>query len=438
MEHQDWQKDKYLKMPEHFSDTVDACVNRQLSAENKKADAEQGYVYDFNRYKENRGDAEMGKSKKDRRPGKYFGWKKAVACVAALVIVVGGSAWAASYFHLSDYLGPDTGADTQEIEEHIQIIDPVSQTVEADLPELLRGFKLDTDTIFMDPLIQIKEVYFDGAELHIYGEPTEAGKAYDLGTSRIFVGGVQYAGEINSVKKRNSEGESSSFEYYGRIQLADAQITDDFTVQIPFTVYNLLEGNIIGAPAEDGDSVMRQYIDSGEFVDESGGRYNLLPIEAIQRIGFQTISINVSVTDNAARVAESQNIEIENGIVSVTKLTLSPSTMHICYTWRLTGEDAREKIEALSCSGIDIMDDQGNIYDSMALNGGVAIDSEIYQDENGAWCTDKEYFYSGVPMDIASLTIMPYSYKDLENLNLSKGKELDYGNFKVTFEYGQE
>lgn len=436
MEHQNWQKDKYLKTPEHFSETVDACVRRQLAAGEERMGAEQGNVYDFNKHAISRGDAKMYKDNK--RTKKSFGWKKAVACVAALVVVVGGSAWAATYFHLSDYLGPNTGVDTQELEEHIQVIDPVSQKVEADLPELLRDSKTENDIIFMDPLIQIKEIYFDGAELHLYGELTEAGKAYDLETSRVFVDGVQYVGEISSVKARNSDNEGSPIEYYGRVQLADAQITQDFTVQIPLFVYNWLDGNVVGVSAADGGTEMRQYMTSGELVDEAGGRYNLLPMEAVQRVGFQTLSINVSVTDNAARVAESQNIDIQDGTVSVTKLTLSPSTMHICYTWRFSGEDAREKIEALSCSAIEIMDNLGNVSNSMDRNEGLALESEVYQDENGAWCTDKEYYCTSVPMDIESLTILPYSFKDLENLNLAKDKELDYGNFTVTLKYGQQ
>lgn len=412
MEHQDWQKDKYLKMPEHFSDTVDACVNRQLSAENKKADAEQGNVYDFNRYKENRGDAEMGKSKKDRRPGKYFGWKKAVACVAALVIVVGGSAWAASNFHIGNYLGRDAGENPDAAEKYIKVIESSSQaadqgqedaagqgnaqTVESELPEEMQRFLQDSDEIFMEPLIQFKEVYFDGSVLHVYGEATEAGKAYELATSRVYVNGALYAADVMS--DHYYDDTASQYVYHGRVQLTEAQLTEDFSVQIPFEVF--------GSP----DSLS-------------------------SRLGFHIVSVNVSVSDNTALVIEPQTIEIEGGSVDVTEMSLTLSTMHISYTYRFVGDDAQEKSVNLGKSGFSAKDSQGKTYDFMFdSNEGGRLTVDAYQDDSGAWCVDQEHYITGVPTDITSLTVTPYSFKSLEDMNmdLSKDKDLTYGNFTVT------
>lgn len=393
----DWQKDKYLKTPEHFSDTVDACVRRQLAK--PAAEPEAHMRLSVNTNNESRGDTMMGSNK---RPFKAFGWRKAVACAAALVIVIGGSAWAATQFQLEKYLGRDAGSDAQAVEEHIEVIDETvesgqGQVIEADLPELLRQFKQDTDEMFMEPLVQLKEVYFDGAVLHVYGEATDAGKDYWLATSRVFVNNEQYVGEIMRMDNENLEADKYDPDaYHGRIQLSEAQITGDFTVQIPFEVYKR-------------DDISK-------------------------RLGFQTVSVKVSVSDNTADVIDVGAIRIENGTVDVTTLTLTPSTMHICYTWRLTGDTAETDIQALADSGFAAKDNLGNTYDSMLdSNEGGSVTSEVYQDESGAWCTDKEYYITGVPTDITSLTITPYSFKSLDEvlMDLSKDEDLLFGEFTI-------
>lgn len=428
MRQPDWQKDKYLKTPEHFSDTVDACVRQQLAK--PAAEPEKHMRLSANTNNESRGDTMMGSNK---RPFKAFGWRKAVACAAALVIVIGGSAWAATQFQLERYMGNDPGNGAQSVQEHIEIIEEMDQSVESDLPELLRGFKTDADQIFMEPLVSIKEVYFDGSVLYIYGESTEDGKVYDLGTSRIFVNGVQYVGELQSTKSYNGTSDNP-YAYVGRIQLAEARLTEDFTVQIPFTVYKRFEGNVIGVQQTDGEvtSEFREYIESGTLKDENGNAYNPVAYEDILRLGFQTISFNVSVTDNKARILDDQTVEIDHGRVDISMLTISPSTLHIRYTWRLNGDDARQKAEALSISGMEMKDNIGNSYDSLSYSqGGTSLGCEVYQDETGAWCTEKDYYLKGVPMDITSLTITPYAYKDIDNLDLSRTEDLAYGSFTL-------
>ncbi len=409
MEHQNWQKDKYLKTPEHFSETVDACVRRQLAAGEERMGVEQGNVYDFNKHTKSRGDAKM--YKENKRTMKSFGWKKAVACVAALVVVVGGSAWAATNFQLGNYLGRDAGENPDEAEKYIKVIDSSSQendqgqanhqemgegqTIESELPGVMPQFLQETDEIFMEPLIQLKEVYFDGSVLHVYGEATEAGKNYELATSRVFVNGTQYAADVMS--DRYYDETKSSYVYHGRVQLTDAQLTDDFTVQIPFEVFSN-------------------------------------PGSLSSRLGFHVVSVKVAVTDNAVVVIEPQTIEIDGGSVEVTEMSLTLSTMHICYTYRFIGEDAQEKATALGRSGFAANDSQGKSYDFMFdSNEGGKLFTDAYLDDLGAWCVDQEYYITGVPTDIVSLTVTPYSFKSTEesNIDLNKGEDLHYGDFTI-------
>lgn len=390
-------KNGYVKTPKHFSDTVEKCVQQQLLS-----DAD---------YETENPAVSNGKRWRQRRT---FGWSKAVACVLIAVVALSGTAIAATHFHLLDY---NEINETKVSEEDIDVLTPEDQQASAELPEIHQDVVNNQD--FPNALLQIKEVYFDGAILYFYAEATDEGKNYELGSDHAVINGVDYypdfhsAGKIQiypeidgepvdigqSEEETDEEGED---QYYGQLQLANAELTEDFTVEL-----------MVGVTKKDEE-------------DEAG------------MAGFQTISFQVSVENNPAKIVEPQTIAIEDGIVNVEQLMVAPSTLHIRFTWCLSGEDAQEKIQDLRSLYLVMTDDKGNEYES-GMYSAYAPDAgdwqtEVYQNEDGMWCTQKEYYFGNIPTDIKTLTIMPVALKEDENYEVYVAGECDYASFTVSLD----
>ena len=433
-------KNEYLKMPQSFSDRVDECVKEQLQL-------------------------------KDQRRG--FRWARAAACAAVAVFIIGGTAMAATHFHLLDliYGGEATDSEAEAFEAHVEAADDISQKVEPELPEVLSWVDTSGDQDFEEQLLQIKEIYFDGATLYVYGEATEAGKAYDLYSSRFIINGEQYVTDFEALASSQHyfQGDDQPAEdapdavkemyeawissdktdidrYFGSVQLADLALTEDFTVELPLSVYRKDEGRIVVvSDGENGTSIQREYRSDGEFIDNDGVllhdsdyplRYNNLEDEYFSRIGRQTIAFNVSVTDNKAKIAEPQWIEIEGGRVWVNQLVMAPYTTYMKFQWYMEGEDAEERIRALSTASIKVTDENGNEYQcSGPGNGATFMETAVYEDTEGVWYTEKQLYISNVPVDVQSLTITAYVTEfDADDLHVRVGDLIDDAAFTVTIE----
>lgn len=381
-------KNEYVKTPKHFSDTVEKCVQQQLLTDTDH-ETENAEVTGKKRWRQKQG----------------FGWSKAAACVLIAAVALSGTAVAATHFHLLDYKEIDK---TRISEEDIDVLTPEDQQASAELPGIHQSVTSEQD--FPEPLMEIREVYFDGAVLYIYGEATEEGKKYCLGSDHALVNGVDYFPGLHrlnpvgaytqvngeTVKIEPSEEDKvpgGDDQYYGQIQLADAELTEDFTVEL-----------IVGAGWEDEDKT--------------------------GMAGFQTITFQVSVDNNKARIIDPQTIAIEDGYVEIEQLLVSPSTTHMRFNWHLGGEGAEEKIRDLSSLYLVLTDDEGKKFEGSPTEW----ETSVYQDEDGMWCTQKDCYFSDIPADTSTLTVHPVSLKLDENDEAYAAGECDYADFTVSFD----
>lgn len=387
-------KEEYVKMPEHFSDTMEKCVRQQLLSD---ADCEHETVSNRKQWKQRHTFARSS---------------RAAACILIAVTALSGTAMAATHFHLLDYSEMDK---SKVSEENIDVLTPEDQQASAELPEIHQSVVGEQD--FPDALLQIKEVYFDGAMLYLYAEATDEGKNYRLGSDHAVINGVDYYMDLSStgreityaqvdgkpveIEPEDEETDSEGADqYYGKMQLAQAELTEDFTVEL-----------VVGASKKN----------------------------EIGMAGYQTISFQVSTGDSQAKIVEPQSIAIDNGVVNVEQLLISPSTLHIRFTWCLEGEDAEERIRDLSAVYLKLTDDKGNEYESGMYAAFTPPEAgewqtEVYQNEEGMWCTRKDYYLRNIPTDIKTLTILPVALKDDENGEVYIAGERDHAAFTVSLD----
>lgn len=460
MKNQDWLdignddvKNEYLKMPRSFSDRVDECVKEQMEDAHVSED----------------GGITPIRGKKTKQQRRVFSWTKAAACVVVAVFVIGGTAMAATHFHLSDLIFGNEVPDSEVFEEHVQVAEGIGQQVESELPEVLSWVDTSGDQDFEEQLLQIQEVYFDGSTLYVYGEATEAGKAYDLYSARFIINGQQYETDFKALASSEhyfqgddkpeqdapdavkemyevwiSKDKTDIDRYFGAVQLADLGLSEDFTVELPLSVYRKNEGRICLQSGVNGN-IQREYRSDGEFVDNNREflfdldyplRYNNLADEDLSRLGMQTISFHVSVMDNKAEIVEPQWIDAADGRVWLDTLTIAPSTTYIKFQWYMEGEDAEEKIQELSTAYLEIMDENGNAYNGVGVDyGGTPTKTAVFEESEGVWYTEKKVYLDVVPMDVQSLTIKAYQTEsDEDDVQIHVGDELEYASFTVTIE----
>ncbi|MCD8022631.1 MAG: hypothetical protein LUF30_06560 [Lachnospiraceae bacterium] len=154
----------------------------------------------------------------------------------------------------------------------------------------------------------------------------------------------------------------------------------------------------------------------------------------------QTITFTISGT-SVSKTGSLETVRMEQGEVEITKAVLSPSTLKLSFTYRLSGEDAEENMASLT-GMFYIEDASGNRID--------AVSEEVYEtytDTDGALCIDFGFNVnlqstaSGsdeqemLDADTSALTIIPYVQEtDGEGTYIpGTESELGWGSFTITF-----
>ncbi|MCC8045464.1 MAG: hypothetical protein LIP12_08215 [Clostridiales bacterium] len=157
---------------------------------------------------------------------------------------------------------------------------------------------------------------------------------------------------------------------------------------------------------------------------------------------------------SSAREGILETLEIEQaeetsvqGEVEITKAVLSPSTLTLRFTYRLSEEDAEELMNLPTMKGalFFIQDECGNQIGSASCgywSSYISI-SDVYTDEDGNLCRD--YELSGTPgsqtegqpsldTSTSTLTVIPYEAEwDEEGKRIPDTEtELGWGSFTVT------
>ena len=371
--------DDYLKTPESFNAMVENCVREQLEQE--------------------KGVISMNKYKRSKVRARQRLVKVAVA-VLVICMVAGGGAWAARQYQLAKIVDDSNGPNDLK-EEQIQIVEEkqsVSETLPSTLAELRPDLVEELNNA-EEPLVTIKEAYFDGSTLYIYGEATDYGEQFadNMGADHVYVNGELRIGGVYRVNENMvlpfEDAKNSIF--YGELQLADMSLSGKIKVEVLFTAF------------------------AGE-------------------VFTSTVVFEVD-TLGTTNVTEEQNIEIPNGYVKVFKTSISDTTTYVSYEWHLSGDDAKEKLEQLSKCEVVMQDSLGNeadvVFANKAPNGSrvhVLSPSDVFQDvEDGTWYTYREYYVGGLSSQTDSITIVPYIVNMNEDSNTSKGEDLDFGTFTI-------
>lgn len=356
-------KEDYPAMPQHFSDCVDDVVRTQLQeiSDNdiKRKDIPMKHTH------------------------RTVNFRRAAIGIAACLAVMISSVAALQHYGLLDFLSPQAqGSDPSYVINHTQSDFP--QTVLDNVPEELRRFVRDQDTIYTDALLHVQQVYFDGAQLHIYAEPTAEGAKLEARSERVFIDGVQYPAELRFYPEANA--------YYGAVSLSDAALNETFSTELVTSIY------------------------------PRGGT------ESAARLGFQTLAFTVSVSDNTAKVIAVSDIDLPSGSVVVSRVAQTPSTLSLRFTYHFSDKKLAEQ---MANAGLALSDSNGAEYDYMLNSNGGEVISQAYRAENGDWCVDRSVDFVGVPTDITSFTLIPYEFVDLKNSDLSRDANITAGTFTV-------
>lgn len=102
--------------------------------------------------------------------------------------------------------------------------------VEENTEDIFRGRPIISDN---SPLLNIKEVQYDGSSLYIYGETTENGKQYELNSDRLYINDQEY-GPVSTSDLKDVTGEDG---YTFEIDLSALHLDKDFEVTLPLSVY---------------------------------------------------------------------------------------------------------------------------------------------------------------------------------------------------------
>ncbi|MDO4276275.1 MAG: hypothetical protein Q4D16_21610 [Eubacteriales bacterium] len=150
----------------------------------------------------------------------------------AVVLLLGSfTATAKKEFNFAEYLSLD---DSQNIPEIFQSDINAIVEKEPTLPEFIDKEWVKTWEKREDdsPLLDIREVMYDGGQLCIYGVPTKAGKRYQLYTHRLIINGQTLSQPIDTW-----DDEGSGDNYVFTADIHNLGLECPFEVTLPLSVF---------------------------------------------------------------------------------------------------------------------------------------------------------------------------------------------------------
>lgn len=340
-------------------------------------------------------------------------WKYAVILAASLCLV-GGTVYAATNGGLYDYLTGFMGQP--EVEAGLQ--------GEPDVVNIQQSEESSYGNLWT-----ITETWYDGAKVYFYAEQPESivedDKLEVIHKDHMTVNGIDHL--LNSSLQADGS-------YLCWVDVSDIEDTETLELSIHLKLLkNQYDWSTYSLTA-DGESGY-DYAADVTVVEE------------------QTLTFTVEGT-SAAREGILETVEIEQaeetsvqGEVEITEAVLSPSTLTLRFTYRLSGEDAEELMNLPTMKGalFFIQDEFGNQIGSTSCGYWSSYISEVYTDEDGKLCRDFEL--NGAPgsqmegqpsldTSTSTLTVILYEAEWDEEGKLipDTETELGWGSFTVSFE----
>lgn len=264
--------------------------------------------------KENTGDSGRRNSGK-----KVLRW----TVILAATFFIGVTAFAAMHYHLLDLLKWRIAPEKVEglIQTEPKITQPETLHISAAVDSQETGAAVAARSALEDPspLLDIREVLFDGMELFIYGVSTENGKKYDLNADRIYVNEVE-TGPVTTTHlyPGNSYFEGTPIKEEGytfEVDLTSMELTDAFEVTLPLSVYEREN-----AGGETGGTAAG---------DVSGD----MPV----RCQNQDMTFQVEVLQPAV-IYQNQSFVYKDFQLELTELMLSATSLKVKFHYKMTGE----------------------------------------------------------------------------------------------------
>ncbi len=329
--------------------------------------------------------------------------------IAATFLLVVGTVYAAERSGLFEYLSQVIGVSDRQVE--IQEVTEVQTTGE-------RGNNQ------YGPLWNITEGWNDGAKLYfeaIVPKTVAENRKLDISPSDHCV--------VNEKDCMLNFDISEEEKYICSIDISELENTSVYDVEIRLKLlrnqYNWDEYDLTTDPNSPYD-----YSEDVSLEEEQTLRFAL-------------------AGDSIARSGWIDSTSIAGAEVNVSKALLSPSTLKLKFTYRITGDQAEQKInEAGLASGFFYIEDtDGNRIDT--LRGRLAKTvSDVYTDENGYLCRDYEIDTLPVIMDendemqkvqlsteTTSINVVPFDGEWDEEGRFVPGTdvELGWGGFSIVF-----
>lgn len=278
-------RNHYPKTPEHFRQTVERAVAAQAVVEERlegKAAAAKGSA----------SQAAKGRGSRKRRWGR-------ILLPAAATLALGCGALAAGNLWLKPYL-MERGFSEEEAGKVI-VTEPGQQTGQAEDNDLNRSAKkMDWE----EPLLDVREAYFDGSTLYFMAEGSPQSQNYDL-----------YLRDHGSINGHDGMASLQKLEdgamYMGRIDLTDPdagkEILEADTAQVEMTAaaYQKYEGRVFCIWKD--EEAYQEIYGTGAFTSEyfPGTACYALPAEdVINGYTPQRITVQVSMTDEAKEIIQ--------------------------------------------------------------------------------------------------------------------------------------
>ncbi len=338
---------------------------------------------------------------------------KYAAVLAASLCLVAGTAYAATRSGLTDYLSGFIGQS--DVEDGL-LGEPDEVTVQ------------QKETGSYGDLWKITDTWYDGAKVYFYAETPESiledGKLKVTYKDHMTVNGVDHL--------LNSE-EQSDGTYLCWVDVSDLEDTETLELSVRL---KLLQNQYDWAGYDlttDNESGY-DYAADVTVLEEQTLTFTIEGESVVRKGTLETVDLE-----------QAEGIEVE-GDVKITEATLSPSTLTLHFTYRLSGEDAEELLNLSTMRGalFYIEDESGNQISTSSGSLATLI-SEPYTDEDGMLCLDFELsgspgtWVEGQPSldtETSSLTIIPYEadWDEEGKLIPDTDRELGWGSFTVSFE----
>lgn len=255
---------------------------------------------------------------------------------AAAAVLCTMTAFAAARLQLVELFDWGSGASKAEklIQTEPEVTQPETLHVSAGAAQNLEEVNARRAIPDASPLLDIRETMFDGGMLYVYAVPTENGKQYELGTDRMYVDDheVGPASTAHYYPGDQLNGTTVDQETYTfRVDLSALNLTEDFEVTLPLSVYEKTEDPNMALSVEEAAAY-----------------------KAPERYQNQDLNFTVNVTETMDHFAD-QTFTYDEFTLEVTEFSVMTTAVKAVFTYRMTQEQQAAYKDSGESLGVPVL-----------------------------------------------------------------------------------